>query len=78
MLPDRAGGKAQLGPGRPRKLHCSDLVNSDGETSIGSRRGEGQSIRVPWVTQLVSQVLPPSGEKACSQVYERGLMFDHR
>jgi hypothetical protein len=77
MLPGGAGGKVQLGPGRPRKLHCSGHLNSDGETSIGARRGS-QSMRVPWVTQLVSQVLPPSGENACSQVYERGLMFDHR
>jgi hypothetical protein len=77
MLPAQPGRKAQLGPGGPRKLHRSELPNSDGGRPIGLLPGL-QSMRDPWVTQLVSQVLPPSVENACSQVYERGLMFDHR
>jgi hypothetical protein len=80
MLLGRAGRKEQLAPAEPGQLHRSPLPNSDVGGSIGPLRplSPAQSMRVPWVIQFVSQVFPPSVENACSQVYERGLMFDHR
>src|ERR1700722_14559186 len=34
-------------------------------------------LRLKSVVQLTSQVLPPSGEKACSQCAASAVMFDH-
>src|SRR6185369_2814755 len=47
----------------------------DGEGDESQAHGDfPQRTRVPSVTQFVSQVLPPSSEKACSQRYESALM----